>query len=219
MSFVLGVPTYRRYDLCAKMIASAEAGLCRPNSYVVVDNGGKLDPTVLPQLEDGRMNIVRPKTNLGVAGGWNRIMSTSPSSDVIVITNDDVIFGPKTLAAMVDAVRDGAPMAVATEGQSFSCFAISPALYEKVGPFDERFYPAYFEDTDYHWRMKLVGKDFVVISDEARVGYVHAGSATMASYTKDETDRHHELFRANKRRYIAKWGGPPHQEQFREPMD
>lgn len=39
----------------------------------------------------------------------------------------------------------------------FGCFFIDEEIRRELGPFDERFYPAYFEDGDYRRRMKLAG--------------------------------------------------------------
>jgi hypothetical protein len=47
----------------------------------------------------------------------------------------------------------------------------------------------------------------------------HEGSATLASYTLFEMERHHERFRLASRNYTAKWGGLPGKERFNSPYN
>lgn len=58
----------------------------------------------------------------------------------------------------------------------FSAFMVDARLFEVVGPFDENFRPAYNEDIDMHWRIKLAGHDAVKY-EGAR--FYHHGSRTI----------------------------------------
>lgn len=216
---ILGVPTYRRYDLLKQMLASVDAGTVVPNYCLIVDNGSRLAEDELPKT---RMTTIvqRPGVNLGVAGGWNRVLHManlrSEMPVYVLITNDDIVFGAKTIENMVAKMTSEKHMVVAADGgEAFSCFLMDRELYAKVGPFDERFHPAYFEDNDYVYRMKLIGETFAV-ADRAE-GYAHARSSTLKTYSPNEMVEHHRNFEANRARYIAKWGGLPGAEIFTKP--
>lgn len=214
---ILGVPTYRRYDLLKLMLASVESGTVVPDYCVIVDNGGALVEAELPTT---RMKIIveRPGKNLGVAGGWNSVMRhaeiRSEKPVHTLITNDDIVFGQKTIENMIALATDE-NVIVASYGESFSCFMIGLRLYARVGQFDEQFHPAYFEDNDYVRRMTLVGEQFTVAPHAD--GYHHARSATLQTYSSIELEQHHRNFEANRARYIAKWGGLPGHERFQKP--
>ena len=106
--------------------------------------------------------------------------------DVIIVSNDDAIFAPGTidrLAAETLAMGDNFVMAFPVdvldeladptdilfiedeefsgnknaEDQSFSCFAIRPDFFDLCGTFDENFDPAWWEDADMKYRIKLLG--------------------------------------------------------------
>lgn len=57
----------------------------------------------------------------------------------------------------------------------FSCYLIWRTVYEKVGPFDERFLIAFCEDQDYHVRMHQAGIHAYCID----LPFLHHGSATI----------------------------------------
>ena len=86
----------------------------------------------------------------------------------------------------------------------FSAFIISRDCWEKVGEFDEAFAPAYFEDNDYHYRMKLLGIEAVSVPIAI---FYHFGSRTQNSAREDNMPMvSHELFEKNRAYMIEKWG-------------
>jgi hypothetical protein len=96
-----------------------------------------------------------------------------------------------------------------------ACFAIGRGAIEKVGYFDENFWPAYLEDFDYHYRLGLAG--IPLLCDE-RTLLEHQRSATV------RRDRllgllHPERLSRNQRYYRRKWGGAPDQEQYLNPFN
>lgn len=62
------------------------------------------------------------------------------------------------------------------EGPDFSCYMIKKDIVEKVGWFDENFYPAYYEDNCMHIRMLKAGLHAKRIM---RAPYYHYGSMTV----------------------------------------
>jgi len=215
---VLGVPTLNRYDLCEKLLASAFGGTRPPDLVVVVDNGGRFD-----WAHDDSVEILRPGKNLGVGPSWNLLARRylKGQDDQLLICGDDVTLHPdaveKLVATMVETNADfGSPDPLRTTmHQMFSCFMVRWSLFEKVGYFDEMFWPAYFEDNDFHRRMKLAGAAEAI----APCGYDHLNSGTMKKYTKDELELHHQRFRECQSYFVRKWGGLPGAERFTVPFD
>jgi hypothetical protein len=96
---------------------------------------------------------------------------------------------------------------------NWSVFAINRACIQTVGFFDEEFFPAYFEDNDYHRRVK--------IADETR--YIGNVEEMLPEFRRNsETHRrmpHLIRFNHCQAYYHAKWGGPPGAEQFAVPFN
>lgn len=108
----------------------------------------------------------------------------------------------------------------------FSCFTLSISLLnffktkesifeEYRGLFDQKFYPAYFEDNDFHYRIKLAGMRAVKTNSAL---YYHFGSRTI----KENEEVGHisnTYYLTNRQRYIEKWGGKPGKEKFKTPFN
>jgi len=208
MSVVLAVPTLRRYDLLYRLLASAEAGTVKPRRYCVIDNGGLLSQhtasgsVVLPPNTD----VVRPERNIGCAAAWNTALRTYGD---VLISNDDIALRPDTIAAFVAAIESHPEgLCFQLPSQGWALFFQRAALAERIGFYDENFFPAYFEDNDYHRRMLLAGLDRTFIAAEVH----HDRSSTLAALPAAQRHEHHAAFRACQQYYMHKWGGLPHHE-------
>jgi GT2 family glycosyltransferase len=99
----------------------------------------------------------------------------------------------------------------------FSAFMVSKECWETVGEFDEVFFPAYFEDNDYHYRMNLMEVPAIVLPTAM---FYHYGSRT-----QNEANENGQpivvsmLFENNRAFYVKKWGGLPGQENFTRPYN
>lgn len=218
MRVVLAVPCLRRYDLLQKLCESAERGTRKPDSYFIVDNGGNLPG----KLASGEVHL--PPTALvasqtkprGVAGAWNLALRENKGAHVI-ISNDDVELHASTVEALVRGAEETDAEFIATAfnpGAMFCVFLIKHSLIERIGAFDERFYPAYFEDNDYHRRMKLAGVQELQVDGAS---YDHVGSATLKVLSAQEIQQHNKDFERNRKLYIQKWGNVPGLEAYDKP--
>lgn len=97
-------------------------------------------------------------------------------------------------------------------GADFACFMISPRCWHEVGEFDEKFYPAYFEDNDYHRRILMSGYKAITV---VKAPYYHYGSRTQNSINVVNS----EQFLKNKEYYVSKWGGEPGAEIYSIPFN
>ena len=207
----LCIPTLCRYDLLTKLIQSVERGNELPDEYIIVDNGRTLDLEIVREIieSDRRLpiHLVVPGANWGVARSWNYAINLADASGVesggIVISNDDVLFNRDTFAEMVNAVKSN-PFA---DGLQWALFAQNSECKRRVGLYDEKFYPAYYEDTDYLIRMSRAG---VIPFNALSAQVEHVGWATTRS-SKDAAWIN--LMRERNRQYfIRKWGyNGPHE--------
>lgn len=213
---VLGVPTYRRYDLLSSLVESAMGGTLVPDKVIVVDNGGRFDERYRGPLD--RLEVIRPGRNLGCAGGWNLIFKQAESpGDILVVANDDLVLTEDGVSNLVSAVDTGGGNVVASDhglgGHRWSVFAMPSSLWRRIGMFDERFWPAYFEDNDYEFRLSIAGIRLV----SARAAKSHVSGGTRDTYSADELRQHEQRLRANGDYYRTKWGGRPGKETRRVP--
>ncbi len=98
---------------------------------------------------------------------------------------------------------------------NFSAFMVSRACWEAIGEFDELFAPAYFEDNDYHYRMKLMEIPAVVLPAAM---FYHYGSRTQ-NEAEGVPIVSGGMFENNRAFYAKKWGGIPGQEKFKTPYN
>jgi len=207
---ILGIPTLNRYDLLEKLIASAEQGTVRPTEYFIIDNGGEYLP-----LKDGRLPekllIQRPGRNIGVAASWNRILRYAyERGEAVVISNDDVVLSPGAFEEIVRLLGTGDFGVV--NGLGWALFGQTPLCTEKVGFYDEEFFPAYYEDCDYDVRLKRAGVARVEISSKVE----HLSWSTSRAIGSNPE---HAWLERNLDYFCRKWGGPPGAETFTEPFN
>jgi GT2 family glycosyltransferase len=190
-----------------------------------------------------KVNIINSPYNLGVAKAWNLGINRAIeyfNSEYFFIPNNDIIIRPETIPILIETldapdvllstaynINDGKilPISIKTlltpkdkvlnENPDFSCFMIKKETIEKVGFFDEKFYPAYFEDNDYHYRINLIGSKAVKNLQNI---YFHFGSMTVKNdeYTRALSNA---AYRQNEAYFIKKWGGKPGQETFKIPFN
>jgi GT2 family glycosyltransferase len=181
--------------------------------------------------------------NKGVSGAWNfgiyHAIHKLNCRYFLVCNNDSILHpqaieillktieAPNVVMATATDVSGRIPVALdilkekicvesfLTECPDFSCFMLKKETIDKIGWFDEKFYPAYFEDNDYHYRINMAGLK-AYKSNQAL--FFHFGSRTMQSsgYVKAVCN---ENFWKNNDYFIEKWGGPPGKETFKTPFN
>jgi GT2 family glycosyltransferase len=83
---------------------------------------------------------------------------------------------------------------------AFFCVAMRRAVWERIGPLDERFGIGMFEDGDYCRRVRAAGLDIRC----ARDAFVHHWQ--MASFRRMRREEYLALYEENRRRFEDKWG-------------
>lgn len=172
-----------------------------------------------------------------VAASWNKGIAAAEAAgcDVIHVINDDVILSPGCLEAMGRKILlDGHAVLVSgfetpaedhlerklCHGSTFACFAIGRGFLELTnGGFDEGFSPAYFEDDDMRYRLKLLAqkKGYPNTFRVPGATFRHRTSSTQ-NHDPEKPVVSPERFRENNAYFTLKWGGPPGQERHQTPF-
>lgn len=229
--------TYNLLEWTKKAIESIRSWY--PYEIFVVDNEST-DGTQEWLRENG-IRFVSKKT--GVASAQNIGIREFLNGDFqyFLLLNNDVVLRYDTINRLVETLEENpsiwglsavevgcAPWAVDNQdtgdkiemirdipASAYSCTMFTRECIEKVGEFDERFWPRYIEDNDYTLRIRLAGKNFARTD---RSIFYHALGAVVKSNTeeKKKKDVHWDT---NIRLYIDKWGLHPHEPQLLEKID
>ena len=157
---LLGVPILNGPELLERLLASLDQPV---HTLAIVDNSSgdaavqrclnRLERQGHPGVE--RLRVARPFGNQGVATSWNQILTSFPDLPWALIVNHDVVFAPGVLAQLLDVVDPAQPqwLPLLPGAAAYSAFVLTALAWDRVGLFDEGFYPAYWEDTDYRNRL------------------------------------------------------------------
>ena len=190
---VLGFCTLKRFDLAERLLASIDYPV---EHLVIVDNSGLA--TWEPKRPDFVKNLwlIRVPFGLGLVGAWNLIIKSTPYAPYWVLVNDDAWFEPGSLKAITEDV-DTQALNFLDIVPAWSAVVFGEGMVEKVGLYDERFYPLYFDDNDLERRVDNAGVPKKTI--QAKVH--HENSSTLKSGFAQANGR---SYSANSRLYDQK---------------
>jgi len=217
---IYGIPTYaptQAVYIKEHVLPALYASTVIPDRIVIVDNANGQSAVILGDIkkEYPAVEIIVREENI-LSGAWNDIMRLG--AEYTIIANDDVLPDPQSIEALVNAVKNEPDVAMwngsGHSGNSYSFFLLTQWAYAQVGPFDEGFKPAYFEDNDFDYR--LVVLLHLTRREVPTATFRHVGSATVKSMTTAQQAQQHVLFRKNRRRYVLKWGGEPAHETYKQ---
>jgi len=210
---ILATPVLDRYDLLTGMEASVDTEVKR---YYVIDNGGKyVESTSHMRMMVESVHVCRPGVNLGFAASVNLAIKANLGGPWWLFVNDDIIFSPGDLERLSEVMWAAeTPLLAMMAGCAYSAFAVNDLAIEAVGWFDEAYYPAYCEDTDFNWRCTQLGVQIVDVPGTTR----HLGSQTIGG---DQARRNSNdwSYPRNVKYHQEKWGGAPRSEVFTTPFN
>lgn len=219
----LGIPILNRGDLLLRCVSSIDVPI---HTLFIINNGtsddvaGAIHQIQERAIESGDLFTeirVEQHKNLGCARSWNRIMSTCPGP--WLISGNDMKFMPGSIGKINSVLAEN-PDASIVCADGYAIFCMTPLGIQKVGLFDENFYPAYYEDLDHFQRVRLSGAKAVGVPD---FKFVHGeapywGSSTLKS--DPALERKFAIITGNLRDYfVRKWGGEPGKEKFKTPYN
>lgn len=174
-------------------------------------NGNYEDCYVIPNNE----------TNRGVAGAWNLGVDQmyAQNRGWLVICSESIRFGADGYKNLVDEMDAASPKTMVLEADNdlgWHLIAFRREVFDKVGYFDELFYPAYYEDNDFSYRYQ---KAFQTTEDDYPLWPKVSIDATLIG--KAQGLQHVEPidFVALEAEYVKKWGGVSPNETFDRPYN
>lgn len=197
---ILGVPCLRRVDMLDRFVESVLAGSVVPEKILLVDNSdGAVEKH---RLRFARVETIYSGSNLGVAASWNRLLKAG----AWVISNDDVVFNRRTFEEL-SAALDGGKLFV--NGLGWALFGQRPEVAERIGYYDESFFPAYYEDDDYE--VRLIDAGIPTREDVLSSPVEHHGWASSRDEKTDELSNaveHRRIYDKSYANFVRKWHGP-----------
>lgn len=214
------IPTINRKDLLMEAVVPINKQRHLFDKFLIVDNGNQNilpDIQELEMVKEGKVLFHHPGKNLGVSGSWNYGIMTFRDSNYILFLNDDVVIGDTQLQEIHDHLLTK-EFWLATGNSLWSMFTMARPCWEYFIAhdgyvFDEKFFPAYFEDNDFHYRIVMANKA------------MHIGAGEMNpvlfrnSMTIKKDPKINFGFGPNQQYYVKKWGGMPGHERFTRPFN
>lgn len=150
---VLGFAVYSQFDKAERLLASIDYPV---EHLVIVDNSGEKswEPKQPEQVKN--LWLLRIPYGLGLVGAWNLVIKSTPYAPYWVLVNDDAWFEAGALETIAKETDPEAINFVDIIPQ-WSCVVFGEGAIAKVGLYDERFYPLYFDDNDLQRRMENAG--------------------------------------------------------------
>lgn len=160
---ILGIPIVNGFHWLKRLIDSIDF----PIDTVIVLNNNSDDLTLVEDLNSlsnhkykyiQKIKICHLPANIGVAAAWNLIIKSNINCPFWLISNHDIAFTPGVLEQFYHLANDNRYDIVNGDSGDFNngsyeLFLVKESLINKIGLFDENFYPAYGEDTDYIMRI------------------------------------------------------------------
>lgn len=161
----------------------------------------------------------RPPGNRGVAASWNIAFGQARARGVdhVALVSQGTVLDGGTLR-LARLVAEHADWRGLLTDFAWHCIVLSVALWEQIGPFDEQFWPAYYEDCDYVRRLEILGLH-TPSNPIPKVGrdLLDGTEQTAAALTAGVIDS--SCYGENGRRYAEKWGGSPGYERLIDPKE
>lgn len=188
----MGFAVLNQFDKADRLLASIDYPV---DHLVIVDNSGKASWNPVKPDWVANLWVLRVPFGLGLVGAWNLVVKSTPYAPYWLLINDDAWFAPGSMKRIADNVDTEALNFIGCV-PDWSGIVLGEGLVEKVGLYDERFYPLYFDDNDYERRITNAG---ISINRIPAVVH-HENSSTLASgfHTQNNVsfDRNHKLLQS-----------------------
>lgn len=191
-------------------------------------------------VDDNDVNILARAWNRGIRLAFNR------GAEYVVVSNLDIQFHPLCIDNLIECATQEPDALVwcpaswanprtfmlaklqpaVRPGMHWSCFMVDRRFFATVGEFDEGFTPAYLEDADMTYRMRLAGAPGVTCLAALCLNYDRGTIKGIIDCDGADVPKMSHLLAelrvrisANDSRYLEKWGGSPGQERFSTPFE
>lgn len=198
-----------------------------PCDVVLVDNQSTDGTVQWANAKSGLLVYLPSWKQVSLSACWNSAIKFLKAEHILVL-NNDVEIQPCTYRYLlaqqkpfVSCVSVDKPEQLSTPPfgilptrphPDFSCFLIRKECWERVGPFDESYYPAYCEDNDYHVRMHRAGIEAVCVD----LPFLHHGAGTIKNATVAERRQIERGAERNRQRFFEQYGCWPGTKEYED---
>lgn len=223
------IPTILRFDLLDEAIELYKQDDAVTSIWIIDNSCGDYKPRLYDAEQKVPVTVIVPETSMTVPQSWNYFIQHLEGD--LLIANDDAFPRPGCVTAMQGAIDEDEDKEISIffgcvvdneseHDNNYSMFSVRMALWREIGGFSEAFSPGYYEDCDFDWQRRLLGRRAVTVMDAQ---YTHVGSATIKAH-KEANDvewmkTHNRQMFKNARHYTAKWGGLPGREVYKTPFN
>lgn len=148
----------------------------------------------------GRSHVLVCNNDIELRGDAYRLLLETEFPFVTCVSVDSVgqvgIVGDRSVQDLVQSARPH---------PDFSSFLISKTVFESVGLFDMEYYPAYYEDNDYHVRMHRAG----ITAQCVDLPFLHYGAQTLKHASESEKILIRRCAMQNREKFYGKYGCYP----------
>jgi len=184
------VPILNRYDLLESMLNSINYPI---DNILIIDNGGSF------KTEKENTTVLNMPANLGLSASWNLGIKCYPHSKYWLFASADTVWTEDSLK-QIDEISGSDKLILTND--DYGCFSVGENIIEKIGLFDEYFYPIYFEDNDFHERVARFCPENTIVSTAINTA-PKVGSQTINSDDKLK-NINHQTFVKNEEYYKYK---------------
>ena len=204
-SLAIGIPTINQYwdgldrylvDYTSRYFKGIEIFLADNGKQNILINGQAVQ---YMDFKETKVRLIINDPPKRVAASWNALCQLIfIKHQYALILNDDIML--ERPFEVINTFLNTFKADFYTSQKGFCSFVLPKATYQRIGPFDENFKGAYFEDRDYERRLKMARMDTVksVVLNPTLF-------KESASIRKDP--KLNENYQANADYYRKKWGG------------
>jgi hypothetical protein len=182
---ILGVPIVNGFRWLQRLVDSIDFPV---DKLVIINNSENKDITDQTLLLSAQkhsfinhIHVCNLPSNIGVAASWNLIIKSNIKAPYWLICNHDIAFTSGLLEAFYNSAQQvDVGIIHGNKGDfevgSYDIFLIKDWTIQKLGLFDENFYPAYCEDVDYAMRLynhNLIDSNDFIKKEYLNVPYYH----------------------------------------------
>ena len=189
---MLVVPTLTRHDLLSRMLDSVDHPV---GHLVIIDNSGRGIVGGSGPWE--RMTVLPMPSNLGVAASWNLAVKMAHREPWVLVCSDDMWWPAGALGQFAEQSAEDR-LLVSSTWPHWCAFSIGMKVVADVGLFDEGYFPAYFEDTEYERRLRRAG-----VKRRFGPAVEHANASTLNTPNAGFANRNNHSYQQNKMLFDA----------------
>jgi GT2 family glycosyltransferase len=206
--FAIGIPTINQWAAYLKSTVAIYTINFPHTDIFIIDNGRQGI-----QCRDANVHVSINPVPKSVAASWNQLsrLIFQRGYEYAFILNDDVLIERNEMAIQrLLQLHSNKDFFVGEAG--YNSFILPRATFHRIGPFDENFKGAYFEDNDYQRRLLLAQAQ--VITPPLLTPKELAVSASVKANPSLNSN-----FKDNAAYYEKKWGGCRGGETFVTPFN